>query len=209
MEGFRAFAAQMDRAIATADVKFFLDNVTFEDLDCDDAHVAPDSCFRLENDPLKGVVRVRIESVDTVPGIGLGVWTSEGFGLDAAGYEEFIRESLTEFDAGASDAYGDAKPQLYAYAILRPEFQSPSTTLETIQAITTRIVPGPAPRFPPPGRGVLIVHTSFDGQRWTITRLTVTPSPFLYPPTAALLDPTTPEAIDILQYWERWEGSTP
>jgi|GEM_PF-3258547 len=191
---FHAFAVQLAAAIAEADVQFFLDNVTFTELSCVQGLPSPPpSCAGQPPDT-------------SVLGIPVGVFQSEGFGLDAVGYEEFVREFLTSYEVGASDAYGDAKPLLYAYAIFRPQFELPSTALETIQAIATRIVPGPEPRFPPPGRGVLLFGTSFDGPRWSITHLATGPS-------VGFLDPISPEAVlalgDVFQFWARWEGSAP
>ena len=193
---FRAFAARLDGAIATADTQFFLDNVTFQELSCDDEFLAPCSCPPRSPQEMKQGIRTGA----SVLGIVVGIWQSEGFGLDAAGYEQFIREFLTNLGRGASDAYGDAEPKLYAYAVFRPEFQRPSSDLDTVHTIATRIagphsdtslIPGP-----PLERGVLLIRAGFDGQRWSITGMTIGPLSFLDP-------------VDgVLQFWERWEGTS-
>ncbi len=190
---FRSFAARLDRAIRTADVQFFLENVVFEDLKCDvDFPTPPKSCI--------GKPRGA-----TVQGIISGVWASEGFGLDAEGYETFIREFLTNTDVSAVDDYGDPRPQLYAYGIFKPEHTASDIPRGTVQAFATRRSSGSGSKTPSPGRNVLIIHVGFNGKRWGITRLIVTPPLQQYPPAAALLDPTRPEAKEMLQYWRRWE----
>jgi hypothetical protein len=186
---FRSFATQLDKALRTADVQFFLDHVSFEDLICANDFTAPPSCAGQAPG-------------STVPGIIVGVFQSEGFGLDAAGYRQFIREFLTNVATEASDAYGDAKPRLYAYAIFRPEFQRPSTAPETIEAIAIRIA-GPRPvepqvPGPPLERGAVLFSASFDGQRWTITHLATGPA-------SDLIDPTDPNAVRLFEFWQRWE----
>ncbi|MBI2953999.1 MAG: hypothetical protein HYY30_06780 [Chloroflexi bacterium] len=192
---FRSFAARLDAAIQTADVRFFLDNVAFEDLKCE-------VDFPATSKPCAGKARGTL-----VQGIVAGVWASEGFGLDADGYDAFIREFLTKTDASAFDAYGDPRPRLYAYGIFKPEHRGSELTRETVQAFATRVTSESGVKIPGPGRSVLIVHVSFDGQRWRIVRLTVTPPLQQYPPSAALLDPSRPEAKEMLQYWRRWEPS--
>jgi len=194
---FRAFGQAAAAAIEEADLQFFLDNVAFEDVECGFGGFpgSPPSC--------EG------QSTGTVmAGILLGVLQSEGSHLDPAGYGEFLREFLTSFEVGATDAYGDAKPRLYAYGIFRPEFQSPDA-VETIQAIATRIVPGPPPRFPPPGRSVLVFHIAFNGERWIIARLSIGGG-YLDPITvAAFLNPAGQDAVHLFHFWTPWEGVAP
>ena len=193
---FLSFGQQLADALEERDVQFFLDNAKFEDVSCDVTGIPgpPESCA---GQP----------PTTTVPAILVGVLQSEGYYEDAAGYEQFISEFLTTFDAGSSDSYGSAEPRLHAYGTFDPAF-APGEA-ETIQAIATRIVPGPVPRFPPPGRSILVFQARFAGQRWSITGLLIGGDPFSL---AQFLDPTGPAAMDaapepLFQFWERWEGN--
>ncbi len=112
----------------------------------------------------------------------VGVWKSEGFGLDAATYEEYVRDFLTTFEPVASDGYGTGEPQLYAYALFGPGFHEPvAGALDTVYAIATSIRPAHPPDIPTPKRSALIFRATYDGERWAITRLTVGPIEFLDP----------------------------
>ncbi len=223
---FRSFAVELSQAIEAADVQFFLNNVTFEELRCDVEFPAPpESCAAFvnpkceKNDPaydpqFAAAAGLSCYQPGPVPGITVGVWQSEGFGLDApAGYEEFIREFLTNVAAGSADAYGDAEPRLYAYGSFRSHIREevPPGTVETVHAIASRIA-GPMPVTPivpgiPLERGVVLFGVTFDGQRWSITHLHAGP--------VAFLDPTgsgaeTAGIEGVLQFWQRWqEGAAP
>ena len=188
---FRSFGAQLDDALRAADVQFFLDTVSFEELTCTEGGF-PDAPAACAGQPLGS----------TVPGIPVDVFTSEGFGLDAASYERFMEEFLNNIDSGASDAYGDGKPRLYAYAVFNAEFQQPSAAQETVEAIAIRIA-GPRPvqsQIPgsPLQRQAVLFSSSFDGQRWAITHLATGP-------TSYFIDPTDPNAKNLFQFWQRWE----
>ena len=216
MESFRAFAVQLDEAIVATDVQFFVDNVMFEDVSCEVRGIPgpPESCDAfLDPRCLKEAPAYDPEFAKTCPIYQTGATAQGILGcliqsecgyLDPAGYEQSIREFLTNFDAGASDAYGDGEPRLYAYAIFRPEFQIASTALEEVQAIATSIVSGAGT-----GRGVRVFSVGFDGQDWSIIRLTVGGDPIT---VAQFLEPTGPTAVeagvdDFFQFWERWEGT--
>lgn len=217
---FRSFGQRLANAIESQDAQFFLDSVTFADLSCINEFTAPPACSSLldprcdKDGPGFDPDFQSTASLEdcyppgaAVEGIVVGVWQSEGFGLDAAAYEEFIREFLTTFDSAASDDYGGSQPRLYAYAMYRPEFQRPDAA-EAVDAIATRIISSsPEPGFPPPGRSVLSFEARFDGEQWRITAMRIGGDPVT---VAQHLDPSSPQAeadgaVPLFQFWGPWE----
>ncbi len=192
---FKAFGRRLAAAIDKADLQFFLDNTTFQQLSCANEFTRSPFC---EGRPLETSFR----------GISVGFWQSEGGGLTDTEYQNFIRDFLTNFDAGLSDAYGDGKTQLYAYAVFRPELNLASAGVETVYAAATRIA-GPLRdaamiRGGPSQRGVVLLGAGFDGRRWSIANLIVGPPVFLNPTSP---DATQAAVKDAFEFWERWEGS--
>lgn len=190
---FVAFGEELDVALAEGDAQFFFDHTLYQDVDCGvELPSPPASC--------EG------QSVDsTVPGIVVGVFQSEGFALDQAGYGEFIREYLTTYAQDApADAYGGPKPQLYAYGAFGPQIPEvpPEGSIETMHAIATRVAPATPETVPGIGRTALYIGVSFIEGEWRITDLHVGPIGYV--------DPFSPEAAEVgadelFQFWLRWD----
>jgi len=189
---FRSFGEQIDTALRAGDVQFFLDNVTFEDVQCEGGEfpALPESC----NAALPG---------SSVPAIIVGVEASEGYYADANQYEAVLREYLQGFVPDAVDRFGDGRPQLYAYSIAK-QLRSPGG-LTVVDAILTGIFP-PAKPDAGPQRGVLVLNTSFDGAAWRVVGVYVAGPPYA---VAFTLDPTGPETepsgAELYKFWARWE----
>ncbi len=184
---FRPFARKLDDALAAADLQFFLDNVSFHDVSCaEESPRPPASCAGMPPEA-------------TVQGILVGVWEGEDFYLDEAGYEQFIRDFLTQFAAGEGDGYGEPEPRLYAYAIIRPEFRVAPAAVETIEAIVMRIPLGNSD----PAREVLLVTLGFNGERWAVSQLVLGPATFL--DSAGPKPPGESGAETIFDFWASWE----
>jgi hypothetical protein len=182
---FRSFAERLSNAIETADVQFFMDNVSFQPESCSAMGIPapPESC---KDQPVGA----------TVPGIVLARWQSEGQILDTSGYEKFVRDFLANPSNESPDKFGDAKARLYAFAVFNSEYHDAA---QVVQAISTRIVAGP-----PPGRLVLFFHVAYDAERWSIVGLGLPAGA-----QTAFLDPLSQEGIEqgaqtIFQFWSRW-----
>ena len=190
---FVAFGEELDVALAEGDAQFFFDHTLYQDVDCGvELPSPPASC---EGQPADS----------TVPGIVVGVFQSEGFALDQAGYGEFIREYLTTYAQDApADAYGGPKPQLYAYGAFGPQIPEvpPEGSIETMHAIATRVAPATPETVPGIGRTALYIGVSFIEGEWRITDLHVGPIGYV--------DPFSPEAAEVgadelFQFWLRWD----
>lgn len=183
---FEGFAQELDGAVTDSDLSFFLENVRFEDVPCsEDRPLPPASCAGNPPDA-------------TVPAILLSAWQADDSYLDQNQYESFIREFLAEHAADETDAYGSGEPRLYAYGIIEAGLQASPVEGETVEAIVTRI----AATGSGTERQALLVSTAFDGDRWTVTRLTTGP--------AAFLEPSGPEsagggADSSFEFWRLWE----
>jgi hypothetical protein len=190
--GFVAFAEELDAAITAADAQFFFENTLYEDVECGVEFPAPPaSC---EGQPAGTFVQ----------GILVGVFQSEGFGLEQAAYGQFIREFLTVYYKDApDDEYGGPRPRLYAYGHFTAEFVEvpPDSSAESVHAVATRN----APRDVFPGgedRSALYIGLNFVDSKWQITHLHIGP--------AAYLDPFSDEAAEVgadefFAFWRRWE----
>src|SRR6266542_5125225 len=182
---FRSFAEQLSAAIEGADLQFFMNHVIFKSIDCGAPGIPPppDSC--------------QGQTAGTaIKGTYVGVWNTDPFSLDAAEYEQFIRQFLTEPSGATPDEYGDAGPRLHAYAVFRQEVQgrdpSPLPGTRTVEAIATRVVPGTILRskYLPPGRAILLFEVIFDGEQWVIVGQSIPTAA-----TAALLDPSSAAGV--------------
>ena|SRR2546428_4797755 len=187
---FRSFAERLSNATETADVQFFMDNVSFQPTNCIAMGIPapPESC---KDQPVGA----------TVPGIVLGRWQSEGQILDTSGYEKFVRDFLANPSNESPDKFGDAKAGLYAFAVFKSQLpmSTPLGAAQVVQAISTRIVAGP-----PPGRLVLFFDVAYDAERWSIVGLGLPAGA-----QTAFLDPLSQEGIQqgaqtIFQFWSRW-----
>ncbi len=215
---FRSFGAQIDTALSAGDVQFFLDNVTFEDVQCEGGEfpALPESCSDfldprcVKSDPAydpefaaAGPSADCYAAGSSEPAIIVGVEASEGYYADAEQYEALLREYLEGFVPDAVDSFGDGRPRLYAYSIRR----QPSATggLATVGAILTGIYP-PAKPDAGPHRSVLVLETRFDGAIWSVAGVYVAGPPYAVTFT---LDPTSPEAepsgTELYEFWAQWE----
>jgi len=190
---FIAFGEELDVALAEADAQFFFDHTLYQDVECGVEFPAPPaSCEGQPQD-------------STVPGIVVGVFESEGFALDEAGYEAFIREYLTTYAQDApADAYGGPKPRLYAYGSFGPDFPEvpPEGAIDSLHSIATRVAPATPETIPGIGRTALYIGASFIDDEWRITHLHVGPIGFV--------DPFSPEAAEVgadelFEFWLRWD----
>lgn len=194
--GLREFAERLDQALVTRDVQFFLDNVAFVPTRCDAVFGTPRSCTDPvpvpEGEKPRGIfVSDRVVDMVTVTSL-----QSEGYGLDHAEYEPYIRQFVLSFDASASDAYGDGRSQLFALGRMRDPYP-----VADVELIATNIA-GPRLEFSHffPGEGqrsVLSFGVTFDGQRWVIQHLMVAPIDYV-------LDGDSEEALQLFESWQRW-----
>lgn len=183
---FRGFGEEISEALEQQDISFFVDIVALEDVSCEENLPAPpESCAGAAPGA-------------TIPAVLLSVWEAEDAYLDGEQYREFMTEFLSEYAEGESDSYGDGAPQLYAYAIIDPDVRSSREDGETVEAIVTRIVrTGTGAE-----REALLITSTFDGERWTVSRLTKGPATFL--------DPSGPQSADagddgVFEFWSRWQ----
>jgi len=182
--GARSFTDDLDTALEDRDLEFFLENVAFQKVSCtQESPASPASCLGRE-------------SGAAVPAILVGVWEGEDFYLDAPAYEQFMLGFLTEAVTVEGDAYGGPEAALYAYAVIRPEFQVAPPAQERVEAILTRIAPDGE-------RRALIVTLGFDGQRWTVTQLVDGPATFLDP--AGPKPPPESGFETIFDFWAPWQ----
>jgi hypothetical protein len=96
---------------------------------------------------------------------------------------------------------------LYAYSVIKPELGggTPNGTIETVNAIVTSRAPGPRGDIPPAGRNILIIDASFDGQRWSITRLTIAGGDYDPNMVSTFLEAPTHLGGGTFDFWQRWE----
>jgi len=183
---FESFAEDLDAAVGDDDVRFFLENAVFEDVPCSSERPSP---------PASCTGRPPEESV---PAVLLSVWESDDRYLDEEQYESFLREFLDEYADDVSDDYGNGEPRLYAYAIVKPELQPSPAGSEAVEAIVTRIGETESGRQ----REALLISASYDGDRWTVSRLTKGPATFLDPYGPK---PSGSGTDGAFQFWHRWK----
>ncbi len=183
---FESFAQDLEGAVSDNDVEFFLQNVRFEDVPCSNERPSPPaSCAGGQPGA-------------SVPAVLLSVWESDDRYLDEEQYESFLREFLGQYAHDKGDDYGGGEPRLYAYAIVKPELQPSPATGEAVDAIVTRIGQTESGTE----REALLISATFDGERWTVTRLTKGPATFLDPYGPK---PSGSAADGAFEFWHRWE----
>jgi DNA-binding CsgD family transcriptional regulator len=135
--------------------------------------------------------------------ISIGILDSAGSGILTADYQDFMRQYLTSVAEEESDPFGDASPRLYAYSVIKPDVGggTPGGTIETVNAIATSRAPGPPGDIPPAGRTILIIDASFDGRRWSITRLTIAGGDYDPSMVSTFLE----AGGGTFDFWRRWE----
>jgi hypothetical protein len=139
--------------------------------------------------------------------LSIGVLDSAVSGVLTADYEDFVRHYLTSVAEEESDPFGDASPRLYAYSIIKPEFggQTPEGTVETVNVIVTSRAPGPPGDIPPAGRTILVMDATFDGERWSISRLTIDGGDDDPDMVTTFLEAPTHLGGGTFEFWRRWE----
>jgi len=187
MEGFRAFAPQIEQAIVTGDAQFFLDRAVLEELTCvGDEPVGPCSG----------------RPAGTVSGIPGGVWQGDVGGIFTP--EEYEQALQRYFDGALADQSDDYGPGALAlFALARGERDGE----EVFYAITTSIVdayPSTGAPVGPPGTLLREAHAfrfRFESGRWLFTGETATAAE----PAAA--DWLSGQCADCYADWERWTGT--
>jgi len=183
---FESFAEGLDAAVADNDVRFFLKNVRLEDVPCSEERPSPPAaCAGRPPDA-------------SVPAVLLAIWEADDRYLDEEEYQSFLQEFLGEHADDVSDAYGNGEPRLYAYGIVKGEVKPSPAGDETVEAIVTRIGQTDSGTE----RETLLISATFDGERWTVTRLTKGPAIFLDPYGPK---PSGGGADSAFEFWRRWE----
>lgn len=179
VEGFRAFAAEIQAALDAQDGAFFHDRAQLQEGICTEADVAG------------GIGAAPCDTVgEPWQAFQTGAWRSEGFLIpldeDTTLLDEFWGQARPEF----ADQFGDGRPRVYALVLDDDE----------ARAILTTLVERPADfAGEGPLRVVRVMSWSFDGERWRLTSLliaNVLAEEFLIPCQGAL--DYTSEA------WERY-----
>ena len=180
MDGFRAFAALIDAALADDDASFFADRGVEDEMTCaGDEQLGP-----CAGQPAGAVLT-------GIPGAAA---QSDAFGLfTPADYAAMLRDWFANARPDQSDEYGSGGLALYALA------HSPTDTTgeEAYLAIVTGIFTSGPDAF---RQARILSFQSLDGS-WRLTfELFAT-----VPQTAT--DWLSGECADCYDHWERWEGT--
>jgi hypothetical protein len=194
-QGFRDFARQLDEALRTGDFRFFANSVQYEKFECTGVQGLPAQPQACEGLPVGS----------TVDAILISTWQSAGSYYDPGQFAELVKGLLFRKDyPDISDAYGEARPRLYAIGTLSPRFEIDPGAGERAQAIVTAIAP--VPGFEAEQRQALMFAVSFDGERWRITDVTRgAPTWFLDPAS----EDTRRDLGEPFATWERWDTTAP
>ena len=185
MEGFRAFAVQIDAAVKGKNVQFFSGRARFEQVTC-----PPDPPPEL------------VACVDEPPGTVVQVLPQVSYPFEGAGVSrEQFESELEQWFAGAkpdlSDQYGSSAPALYALA----SSSAAGMVGERAHAIVTGIVDW-LPDMPPPAeRAVLFFTWQFLDDRWQLISYGSADRPEYIP------DWLSGQCAKCYDHWERWEGN--
>jgi len=186
MEGFRAFAVQIDAAVKEKNVQFFSGRARFEEVTC-----PPEPPGEL------------VACADEPPGTVVQVLSDISYPFEGAGVSrEQFESSLEQWFAGAkpdlSDQYGSGALALYALA----SSSAPRMVGEGDHAIVTGIVDW-LPDMPPPAeRAVLFFTWQFLDDRWQLIS-----SGSAHPPEY-IPDWLSGQCAKCYDHWERW-GDNP
>ena len=142
--GFRAFASQIDAAIADAKGRIFIDRAQLSEVTCTGEE---------ELGPCTG------EAAGMVDGVWQGLWRTDAVGLVppeqiAFGFESFVADA----QVGESDAFGAGGAVLYALASGRQDEG------EAFYAVMTAIFAGDEGLE----RRITVYQFTFDGERWRL-----------------------------------------
>ncbi len=185
MEGFRAFARQIEQAIAVRDSAFFIDRAVLRSETCPDE---PQEFGPCAGQPA-GV---------TVEGIPSGIYQSDAGGYLAPGtFPEELDRYAGAALPGETDQYGDSALVLYALARGEDEGR------EVFHAITTSIV-DTYPTGAPIGsveREAHIFTFEFQDARWRFTRLGAAVV------SRSAADWLSGQCEQRYIEWERWSGA--
>jgi hypothetical protein len=185
MEGFRAFAVQIDAAVKEKNVQFFSGRARFEQVTC-----PPEPPGEL------------VACADEPPGTVVQVLSDISYPFEGAGVSrEQFESSLEQWFAGAkpdlSDQYGSGASALYALA----SSSAPRMVGEGAHAIISGIVDW-LPDLPPPAeRAVLFLTWQFLDGRWQLTSYGSADRPEYIP------DWLSGQCAKCYDHWERWEGN--
>lgn len=171
-EGFRAFAAQVQAALDAQDAVFFRDRLQPMEGTCTDEDIALNL--------LPGVCEELGKHWTAFP---VGYWRSEGVLVPAEEALGAVAELWATVVPNAADGFGGASPRVFALTLSQGAGEDSTTVL-------TSIIERP-PDFAGEGplRIVRVLHWSFDGERWRLTRLlvaSVLAEEFLVPCSEAL-----------------------
>jgi len=185
MEGFRAFAVQIEAAVKEKNVQFFSGGARFEEVTC-----PPEPPAEL------------VACADEPPGTVVQVLSDISYPFEGAGVSrEQFESSLEQWFAGAkpdlSDQYGSGASALYALA----SSSAPRMVGEGAHAIISGIVDW-LPDLPPPAeRAVLFLTWQFLDGRWQLTSYGSADRPEYIP------DWLSGQCAKCYDHWERWEGN--
>lgn len=185
MEGFRAFAVQIDAALREKNVQFFSGRARFEEVTC-----PPEPPGEL------------VACADEPPGTVVQVLSHISYPFEGAGVSrEQFESSLEPWFAGArpdlSDQYGSGALALYALA----SSPAPGMVGEGDHAIVTAIVDWLPELSGPPERLVLFLTWQFLDGRWQLTSYGNAHPPEYIP------DWLSGQCAKCYDHWERWEGN--
>jgi len=142
--GFRAFASQIDAAIADSKGRIFIDRAQLSEVTCTGEE---------ELGPCTG------EAAGMVDGVWQGLWRTDAVGLAppeqiAFGFESFVADA----EVGESDGFGAGSAILYALASGR------QGEGEAFDAVVTAIFAGDEGLE----RRIAVYQFTFDGERWRL-----------------------------------------
>lgn len=170
------FLVQLEAAVEANDTQFFIDNVHYEDYSaCQTEGNQPTptfgTCFGIAEPPAG-------------PGIGVGLWQSEGDTFTPEMYQELIRQRLSD----------DAAPDAYVYAVgkhIRGE-EEPDSGVDVVIGGTGSPIPPGSPTASP--SSALSLRLDRVNDAWRIVRV-----------SRALVDLVP----DFFEWWVPWEEALP
>lgn len=184
MEGFRAFAVQIDAAVKEKNVQFFSGRARFEQVTCPPE--PPGELVACADEPPGTVVEV-------LPHIS---YPFEGAGVSREQFESGLEQWFAGAKPDLSDQYGSGTLALYALA------SSPAAGMvgEKAHAIISGIVDWLGSP-PPPERLVLFLTWQFLDRRWQLISYGSAHPPEYIP------DWLSGQCAECYDHWERWEDN--
>ena len=183
MEGFRAFAVQIDAAVKDKNVQFFSGRARFEQVTCP-PNAAPELAA-CANEPPGTLVQV-LSDIS---------YPFEGAGVSRAQFESDLEQWFAGARPDMSDQYGSGALALYALA----NSPAPGISGEGAHAIISGIVDWPYSGGPE--RDALFLTWQFLDGRWQLTSYGSA-----HPPEY-IADWLAGQCAKCYDHWERWEGN--